>query len=148
MYEIHFKNMHPGTSSGFEFQGNAAGATGFNEYMNTTYWYLYHGGFGYSTGGDQGTSSSAPRRAVYQSIGYAQSTADGYPSSTWSGILVTDRRHFWTTGVYARSEGSIPSMQGYYVAGSFTPYIEELDFRFSGGNIDSGQIDLYGVATS
>jgi hypothetical protein len=147
MYEIHFKNMHPSSSASFQFQGNAAGQTGFNEYMNTTYWYLYHGGFAYSTSGDQGNTSSAPKNRVYQSIGYADSTASGYPSSTWSGILVTDRRHFWTRGLFARSE-STPLMQGYFISGSFSPYIEELDFKFSSGNIDDGQIDLYGVATS
>jgi hypothetical protein len=37
-YEFHFVNMHPATDGcGLCFQVNAAGASGFNETMTTTY---------------------------------------------------------------------------------------------------------------
>lgn len=148
MYEIHWKNMSPSTNAGFMFQGNAPSQTGFNEYMTTTMWYQYGGGHGYSTGGDQGATSSAPRNRVYQQIGYAYSTASTTASNT-SGIFVTDRYHFWATGSLANVPTSgYPQIQAYYVSGSFVSTIDQLDFKFSSGNIVDGQIDLYGVSTS
>jgi hypothetical protein len=144
MYEIHWKNVHPSSSISFQFQANAVGQTGFNEYMNTTFWYNYTGSHAYSTGSDQGGTSSAPRNRVYQTIGGALHT---YPSSSTSGILVTDRKHFWATSVYPRDNSSL-FVYGYFVAGHFYSTIDELDFKFDSGNIDAGQIDLYGVSTS
>lgn len=144
MYEIHFKNMHPSSTNAFEFQGNASGQSGFNEYMNTTYWSQYHGGAAYWTGGDQGTTFNAPRNRVYQRLGYAYSS---YNSSSTSGILVTDRYHFWSTGTQAVDNTS-PGLQTHFSSGHFTSVITELDFKFASGNIDDGQIDLYGVSTS
>ena len=59
-YEFRFMNMHPATdNSYFQFQVNAAGATGFNETMTTTAFNAYHNESGsssslaYNTGHDQ-----------------------------------------------------------------------------------------------
>jgi hypothetical protein len=144
MYEIRWKNIHPSSSNFWEFQGNASGQTGFNEYMNTTYWSITKSSAGYWTGGDQGSTSSAPRNRVYQRIGYAYSSAN---SSSTSGVLVTDRYHFWSTGGRLQ-DSSNTNLQTIYVGGHFAATIVELDFKFASGNIDAGQIDLYGVSTS
>ena len=71
-YVFKFIDIHPSAGANFNFQGNAAGGSGFNEAMTTTFFYAYHKEDGsdptlmYNTGRDQA-----------QGTGYQSISADG-----------------------------------------------------------------------
>jgi len=149
-YLFTFNNMNP-TSDGieFQFQANASGGSGYNETITSTFFSAYHNESGsdstlsYFTGNDQAQGTS------FQDI-HAQNSADNdhgtcgtlhlfNPSST------TFVKHFIATlsgtssGNYERND---------FTAGYFntTNAIDEIQFKFASGDIDAGDICLYGIA--
>jgi hypothetical protein len=148
-YIFYFVNIHPATDSViFEFQGNASSGSGYNETITSTTFQSYHNEAGnvaelaYSTSGDQAQGTSFQR--INDSIGNGNDESlSGYlhlfnPSDT------TFVKHF--KGVSARYHASDYTNQ-FFVAGYFntTSAIDEIQFKMSSGNIDSGQILLFGV---
>ena len=149
-YVFKFINMHPATDAvEFQFQGNAAGGSGYNETITSTFFRAFHNydsgstGLGYQTGSDQ-----AQGTAFQTLIGNVGNDNDqslvGYlhlfnPSST------TFVKHFIAKlNYYGHDNGSAND----FVAGYFntTSAIDEIQFKMSSGNIDSGVIKLYGVS--
>ena len=148
-YLFTFNNLHPATSGGMlEFQGNASGGSGFNETITSTNFNPYHLEDGsesvlrYMTAQDQAQGTS------YQRISEdVNSDNDGClagylhlfnPSST------TFVKHFIAqTQIMATAPGSY----GTFAAGYFntTSAIDEISFKFHSGNIDAGDICLYGI---
>ena len=148
-YIFYFVNMHPATDSViFEFQGNASGGSGYNETITSTTFQSYHNEAGnvaelaYSTSGDQAQGTSFQR--INDSIGNGNDESlSGYlrlfnPSDT------TFVKHF--IGVSARYHASDYTNQ-FFVAGYFntTSAIDEIQFKMNSGNIDAGDICLYGI---
>jgi len=151
-YLFTFNNIHPSSQSDFKFQGNAAGGSGFNETMNTSFFYAYHKEDGsdttlmYNTGKDQN-----------QGTGYQIIAADGVgtdndncvsgylrlfnPSSTTFVTQYMSRINNTNGG------GSSTYSCDCYSAGYFntTSAIDEISFKFASGNIDAGDICLYGI---
>ena len=149
-YLFTFNNMHPQTDSViFQFQGNAVGGSGYNETITSTTFQAYHDeadtntALAYSTSGDQAQGTSFQR--INDSIGNGNDESlSGYlhlfnPSNT------TFVKHF--QGVSARYHASDYTNQ-FFVAGYFntTNAIDEIQFKMSSGNIDAGDICLYGIA--
>ena len=150
-YLFTFNNLHPATSGGMlEFQGNASGGSGFNETITSANFNPYHLEDGsesvlrYMTAQDQAQGTS------YQRISEdVNSDNDGClagylhlfnPSST------TFVKHFisdFSTMRNASPDASIRSVG----AGLFntTSAINAVQFKISSGNIDSGDICLYGI---
>ena len=147
-YLFTFNNIHPsddGEKCGF--QGNASGASGFNETMTTTFWHTANNESGsdsgpveYETGYDQAQGTAYQR--ISEEVGNA---AD----ESVSGILhlidpsnTTFVKHF-----IARTSLNYGSPRDTLTAGyvTTTSAIDEISFAFTSGNIDSGTIDLYGV---
>ena len=148
-YVFYFVNMHPSNdNTQLRFQANIVGGSGFNETITSTTFMAFHG-----ENGASGTLGYEPSRDQAQGTGFQQITGDigfdndqvgcGYlhlfnPSST------TYVKHF-----IARASSLHPSDRenDLYAAGYFntTSAIDEIQFKMGAGNIDSGEILLFGV---
>ena len=143
-------NMHPATDGAeFQFQGNAAGGSGYDETITSSHFDAYHGEDGtgatlaYMADFDQaqGTSFDTLSRDVGNDNDQATS---GYlhlfnPSST------TFVKHFISkfSNVINNDQAVHSFHAGYF---NTTSAIDEIQFKYSSGNIDAGVIQLFGVA--
>jgi len=148
-YLFTFNNMHPATDMvDFQFQVNSSGGSGFNETITSTYFRAYHTeadgtGFGYYSGGDlaQGTGF----QMLSDDWGNANDESlSGYlrffnPSST------TFVKHFEGRIIQVHGDEAAWTgrMAGYI---NTTSAIDEVQFKASSGNIDAGDICLYGIS--
>ena len=150
-YLFTFNNIHPSANSVLSFQGNAAGGSGYNETVTCTHFQNYHEeddggtGFGYDTGSDLAQSTNfIPLTSGSTAINNDDCMCGEIilfnPSST------TFVKHFIAkfTNVNSTSD---PNANSSYVAGYFntTSAIDEIQFKMSSGNIDAGDICLYGI---
>ena len=148
-YVFKFINIHASAQySNFEFQANASGGSGFNETITSTFFEAKHNEndsealMRYKTDNDQANGTA------YQNISVSAGT-DNDVSCTGTLQLFNPSstnfvKHFISTVQnYRDSDQSQIS----YVAGyiNTTSSIDEISFKFSSGNIDSGTIKLYGV---
>ena len=152
-YLFTFKHIHPSAESDLLFQANVSGGADFNETITSTFFRSYHNEAGsdttlaYVAGLDQaqGTGFST----LTDGIGSASNTvnnddnASGYlrlfnPAST------TFVKHF--IGVTNPQNPAVYSVNNYF-AGYFntTSAIDEIQFKMASGNIDAGDICLYGI---
>ena len=152
-YLFTFKNIHPSAGANFQFQGNAAGGSGFNETMTTTFFYAYvkeagssDGTLMYNQGGDQAQATGYQNIALDGTNNDADGNLGGYlhlfnPSST------TFRKHYISRTSNANGAGSTTYQCDCFSTGYFntTSAIDEISFKFSSGNIDAGDICLYGI---
>jgi len=152
VYLFKFINVHPATDTvEFQFQGNGAGETGFNETITSAVFRAYHDEAGsgqaveYYAAKDQGNGTG------YQSLtddvgnGNDESLAGELylfnPSST------TFTKHFLatTTDYNANNHNLTWHTSGYF---NTTTAIDQIIFKFESGNIDSGTFKLYGLKDS
>ena len=148
-YLFTFNNMHPATDKvDFQFQVNATGGADFNETITSTYFRAYHTeadgtGFGYYTGGDQAQGTG------FQMLSDDRGNAD---DESLSGYL-----HFFnpsSTTFVKHFQGSIIQVHGDeaawtgHMAGyvNTTSAIDEIRFKADSGNINAGDICLYGIS--
>ena len=146
-YLFTFNNIHPQTTEDFMFQCNAAGGSGYNETITSTTFEAYNAesggtpGLGYDSGRDQAQGTSfQPLANNIQNDN--DSGGAGFlrlfnPSST------TFVKHFIGTMTYMNGTQS----QTIYSAGyiNTTSAIDEVQFKMESGNIDAGDICLYGI---
>jgi len=149
-YVFKFYDIHPATNEAdFQFQGNAAGGSGYNETITSTVFKASHNEsdsqakIQYESDSDQAQGTAFQTLGIFSGADNDQSTT-GYlhlfnPSST------TFVKHF-----IARIQSAQANDYSFdtYIAGYFnvTSAIDEIQFKFSTGNIDSGVIKLYGVS--
>ena len=150
IYLIKVINAHPATNNKtLQFQVNASGGSGFNETITSTSFRSFHTeddnytGLEYQTGADQAQGTS------YQNLHGGNSNADDSgacaelylfnPSST------TFVKHFM--GICSLTEQN-PAADQAYISGyiNTTSAIDEISFKYSSGNIDSGTFKLYGIS--
>lgn len=152
VYEWHFINLHPSASSSpLTFQVNAVGQTGFNETMTTTWFQAFHNETGSAQLLGYNSSYDQAQGTAYQRIGNNGGNAN---DESISGILrlyapssTTYVKHFTSVAnEYHSSAYSINTFAAGYI--NTTSAIDEIDFKMSGGNMDAGEIRMYGVATS
>jgi len=150
-YLFTFNNMHPDTDGvSFQFQANAVGGSGFNETITSSFFRAYHGEgaeggiVAYETGSDLAQSTSF-QRITEELIGNDNDQCmSGYlhlfnPSST------TFVKHFIAdTNSYHASNYCVRSLLGGYF--NTTSAIDEIQFKMHSGDIDSGDICLYGLS--
>ena len=147
-YVFKFINIHLASNTPFSFQGNAAGASGYNEYITSTSFFSRHNeddsstGLSYSGANDQAEGTAFQRLATDQGTGNDENMG-GFlhlfnPAST------TFVKHFISETQAAQA--SDYSMQR-FVTGYFntTAAIDEIQFKAESGNIDAGDICLYGI---
>ena len=158
-YLFIFNDIHPESDTQrFTFQGNAAGGSGYNETITSTYFEAYHQendadtSLTYNTSGDQAQGTSF-QSLSQQGLGVADGTENDMslngelrlfnPSNT---TFVT---HFIATVNYNDKSASVYS-NNTFVAGYFnlTGAIDEIQFKMSSVNIDAGTFKLYGIKDS
>jgi len=151
-YVFYFVNMHPSSDqSHLQFQVSTNGGSSYGVTTTSTFFstYLRDGdganSFSYNTGFDLAQSTSFMQASQSTNID-SYSSVSGYlhlvnPSSTsytknYTGITNEDAQ---TTGD--------PLSQNNYFQGYFdtTSAINAIKFRFNSGNIDAGEILLFGI---
>ena len=148
-YVFTFNNMHPATNSAsLTFNGSSDTGSNYNVTKTTTVFRAYHEQSGASSALGYRTSDDLAQSTNFQILNFEinndnDSSGVGElklfnPSST------TFVKHFIHTGnsvqsTYTRND---------FVAGYFntTSAVNSIRFQMSSGNIDSGDICLYGIA--
>jgi hypothetical protein len=154
-YQFHFVNIHPATDNvDFEFQVNAAGQSGFNETITSTVFDAWH--FDTEDGSSdyaltiQDAHDQAQGTTYQEILGYSMGNGDAKYSC--SGVLTlynpaskTSVKQFTAVGQSIHSAGITLSIHtaGYI---NTTAPIDEISFAMESGNIDAGQIKMYGIA--
>lgn len=148
-YVFYFVNIHPATDGTvFEFNMSTDGGSNYNVTKTSTFFRAYHqeddGGadVGYDGGDDLAQSTNFQR--LHSPIGNgADESGSGYlrifnPSSN---VFV---KHFISNNNYYHSSNLTINS---YIAGygNTTSSIDAVKFQMNTGNIDSGQILLFGV---
>lgn len=151
-YMFLFVNIHPQTEDAqLQFQANAVGGSGFNETITDNTFQAYHSETASSqalqyTNNDQG-NGTAFSSLTFDGVGDSNdSSASGYlrlynPSGT------THVKLFEAFTQHDHEASSVFCMSSFQ-SGYFntTAAIDEIQFKFSTGNIDSGTFKLYGVS--
>jgi hypothetical protein len=148
-YLFVFNNIHPATDGVyFSFQGNAAGGSGFDETITSSFFTAFHGEDGSGAELEIAASRDQSQGTGIQNI---SDTIGNDNDQSLSGHLrlfdpssTTFVKHFIaTTNVAHPSNFSMNS----YSAGYFntTSAIDEIQFSMNSGNIDSGTISLFGI---
>jgi len=148
-YVFTFKNIHPASDdASFTFQTNAVGASGFNETITSTAFRTYHSEGG-STNLSYGSGSDQAQGTAFQILmPYMDNDNDSNgggslhlfnPSSTTFAKHFISRNQFVLNSSYS---------WGMFISGYFntTSAIDEIQFKMDSGNIDAGDICLYGIA--
>ena len=146
-YMFTFNNIHPASDQDFEFQGSTDGGSSYGVTMTTTFFQAYHNeadsaaALGYSAGNDiaQGTGFQRLMKITTDNDFSCGGTLNLFnPSST------TFVKHFTSNcngnnASYSQNEFS----NGYF---NTTSAIDAFQFKMASGNIDAGDICLYGIA--
>ena len=148
-YLFTFKDIHPATNGAhFQFNGSTDTGSNYNVTKTSTFYYAYHEeGAGaqllqYRT--DYDLAQSTDFKSIATEIGNLNDECtSGYlhlfdPSST------TFVKHFISrANVYQGSNYSIDNNTAGYM--NTTSAIDAIQFKMSSGNIDAGDICLYGI---
>jgi len=151
-YLFTFKNIHPQNDNvDFQFNMSTDGGSNYNVTKTTTFFRAYHG----SAGGEYTALNYEATRDLAQSTSFSTITfsigndndenAGGYlklfnPSSS---VFV---KHFiarTSATIHVYDEADDQYTAGY---GNTTSVINGIQFKFSSGDIDAGDICLYGIA--
>ena len=148
-YIFYFVNIHPATDNAeFTFQGSTDGGSNYNTTATTTFFESYHLENGTSQGLTYQTSfDSAQTTSYFNLIANVGNNDDQSCSGTLtlynpnSSIFV---KHFMCDSHNAQG---LDRAYRTFVGGYFndTNDINAVSFKFSSGNIDSGQILLFGL---
>ena len=152
IYLFKFINIHGATDDKkFEFQANAAGGSGYNETITTTNFQSYHreddgaNGLGYNSGYDNQQTTD------HQEISGPLSNDNDAGFSGYLHIFnpsdTTFVTHFQAVG-NGMEAGTSKVATILYTGGYFntTSAIDEFQFKMQSGNIDAGDICLYGIS--
>ena len=147
-YLFTFKNIHTSATANFTFNGSTDSGSNYNTTKTTTHFTPGHNEANSSTYLDYDTGKDLAQSTSFQSLGYGITTGNdeslsGYmhlfnPSST------TFVKHFIASVQYYDSNFS----QNSFVAGymNTTSAVDAIQFKMNTGNIDAGDICLYGIA--
>ena len=153
IYKFVWINVHPATDNvRFSFQGNAAGGSGYNETITSTSFRSYHAEadndteVAYETGSDQ-AQGTAFQVLELSSVGNGNDEAVSGELLLFNPSSTTYVKHFMSRSI--ENAANNYAVEG-YVAGYFntTSAIDEIQFKMSSGNIDSGTFKLYGIKDS
>ena len=151
IYKFVFINMHPATNATFwTFQANSAGGADFNEQITST---TFRGV----------NTENASNGQVDYIASIDQANGTGFQNICSDGDIKTDNdscisgelllfdpsnttyiKHFMarTNHMVNNSQSSDNHIGGYF---NTTAALDEFQFKFNSGNIDSGTIKLYGI---
>ena len=148
-YIFKFINIHPATGDAlFGWQANAVGGSGFNETITSTAFSAKHSEsdssaeIGYS--GDVDQAEGTAYQPVIPYVGNASDESGCGELHLFNPSSTTYVKNFYSIcNTYDNGSTSLE----YFIAGyiNTTSAIDEIDFKFSSGNIDAGTIKMYGV---
>ena len=148
-YYFKFINIHPATDGAeFQFQGNAVGGSGFNETITSAHSNALHNESSgateltYETNHDLAQSTNF--KTITRDIGNGNDECTSGELFLFDPSSTTFVKHFLSrANTYHNSDFTEDS----FTAGYFntTSAIDEIQFKFSSGNIDSGTIEMYGI---
>ena len=149
-YMFTFKNIHPEESEkDFAVQFNAAGGSGYNETITSTVIKARHtesdsaAALAYNTAADQAQGTG------FQTLSEDSGNANDNCVSGWLRLFnpsnTTFVKHFMAE--IAEVGGGDSQLKHNLIAGyiNTTSAIDEVQFKMSSGNIDAGDICLYGI---
>tara|TARA_B100000470_G_scaffold220397_1_gene208755 strand:- start:464 stop:1078 length:615 start_codon:yes stop_codon:yes gene_type:complete len=149
-YLFTFNNIHPATNNQYlGFQGNVAGGSGYNETITSSSFYAYHDeadtttSLAYTTGNDQAQGTAFQR--ISDEVGNGNDESCSGFLRVFDPASTTFVTHFISRfNTYYGDDYSVNS----YAAGYFnlTGAVDEIQFKFASGNIDAGDICLYGIS--
>ena len=150
-YLFVFNNIHASATGNFTFQANTVGASGFNETMTTTSFVAYHDesdsttALEYNTGGDQAQATGFQMLNVSGGFDIENSANLSGTLTLFNPSSTTFVKHFMSNTAHM---GNGDYSQNSFVSGYFntTAAIDEIQFKMSSGNIDAGDICLYGIS--
>ena len=148
-YLFTFKNIHPATDNKrFQFQANVSGGSGYNETMTTTVFRASHNEAGDDAGLSYMTALDQAQGTAFQTISdYVGADADQCCNgslSLFSPSSTTFVKHFINrTATYQAGNFSMDTFVAGYI--NTTSAITDIQFKFESGNIDAGDICLYGI---
>jgi hypothetical protein len=151
VYEFHMVNMHPANNNVYlAFQVNAAGESGFNEVITSTFFYAWHHegnayeGMGYGATYDQAEGTAY--QALGSSIGNASKKQKSGVLTLYDPSSTTFVKHFTaTTNTYNDTTAGANNFVAGYI--NTTAAIDEISFKMiTAGNIDAGVIKMFGVS--
>ena len=149
-YLFKFINIHPsGTEKEFGFQVNVAGASGFNERITSSNFKARHtesdsaASLGYNTAGEQ--SHGTAFQQLSEDSGNAADNCICGELTIYNPSSTTFVKHFTSTIVEVG--GGTAQLKNNFIAGyiNVTAAVDEVQFKMSEGNIDSGIIKMYGI---
>jgi len=150
-YVFTFKDIHPGTQSKFSFNGSIDSGSNYNVTKTSTIFVSAHNEADSDTALTYRTADDLAQSTGFQNfLSYGDNATDN--DSCLAGTLhlfnpssTTFVKHFIArTNSHDPTDYSIDS----YVAGymNTTSSIDAVQFKMSSGNIDAGDICLYGIA--
>ena len=148
-YIFYFVNIHPATNEAdFQFQGNAVGESGFNETITSTVFKASHNESDSQAKIQYESGSDLAQGTGFQTLGIF-SGSDNDQSTTGTLHLFNPSSDTFVKHFTARIQSAQANDYSFdtYIAGYFntTSAIDEIQFKFASGNIDSGQILLFGL---
>ena len=148
-YQFHFANMHPASDNvSFHFQVNATDGADFNDSLITSTAFRgvqrendTSGALGYY---DIDQAQGSDYQLLTSSVGADSDQQCSGVLTLYAPSSTTYVKHFMAT---THSANPDDFTQNVHVAGYIndTTAIDEISFKFTSGNIDSGSIHMYGV---
>ena len=150
-YLFTFKNIHPSAESVFSFQADTGTNTNYNQTITSTSFRAFHredggeSGLGYITGGDQAQATGFQMLNVSGGFDIENSANLSGTLTLFNPSSTTFVKHFISNTTHM---GNGDYSHNNFVSGYFntTAAIDEIQFKMSSGNIDAGDICLYGIA--
>ena len=148
-YLFTFNNIHPATDGAeFQFQANVSGGSGYNETITSTHFDAYHEEndqsptLSYMTGFDQAQGTSFD--TLSRDIGNDNDQSTSGTLHLFNPSSTTFVKHFISVSNFSGNNDFTGNSfhSGYF---NTTSAIDEIQFKMSTGNIDAGDICLYGI---
>ena len=153
-YLFTFKDIHPASSSKFTFNGSVDSGSNYNVTKTSTVFNAFH----YENDGNANLNYDDDGSDIAQGTGF-QSLTQYTPNTENDGATVgtlhlfnpsstTFVKHFIINSNHMGTGGGNPYTSNSYIAGYFntTSAVDAIQFKFASGNIDAGDICLYGIA--
>ena len=148
-YVFKFINIHPASNDvDLTFNGSADTGSNYNVTKTTTFFHSYHNeagtdtSLGYDTNSDLAQSTAF--QIIHQGVGNGNDNCSAGSLRLFNPSSTTFVKHFIIRSNRLSSGGfSVDT----YVAGYFntTSAVDAIQFKLSSGNIDAGDICLYGI---
>ena len=148
-YLFTFNNIHPATDNvEFRFQVNKAGASGFNETITSSAFQATHAeadgstALAYRTDYDQAQGTSF--QPISNTVGNGNDESISGSLHLFNPSSTTFVKHYMArTNTYYYGDITVDMHHAGYI--NETDAIDEIQFKMSSGNIDAGDICLYGI---